>query len=203
MANTYVLYPGQTGSTTDYSIPFDYLSRDFVKATVDGVDAPFSFLSSNMIRFSTAPVGDLRIFRSTPAEELINTYTDGSILIDDDLNESYTQTLHVSEEIQDKFSAEIARSPKLPAGSALDISIDLPEAGKLLGWSPDGKRLIPTETPVDEKAQREAAINAVASLIGQSGPIETQVFDSAAAASLAVIKPTINSIRTGGHSLVG
>src|SRR5690606_6279390 len=54
-----------------------------------------------------------------------------------------------------------------------------------------------------EAIDRTAGDKALASLIGQAGPIETQVFDSAVAASLAVIKPTINSIRTGGHALVG
>ncbi|WP_353654461.1 phage tail fiber protein [Mesorhizobium sp. C089B] len=55
MANSYVFYPSATGSTTDYSVPFEYLSQTFVKATVNGASVPFTFLSTYMIRFTTAP----------------------------------------------------------------------------------------------------------------------------------------------------
>lgn len=99
MANTFIVYPNETGSTTDYSVPFEYLSSEFVKATVDGVSAPFTFLSTYMIRFEVAPVGRLKIYRETQKDELINTYEDGSILIDDDLNASFLQSLHVAEEV--------------------------------------------------------------------------------------------------------
>lgn len=98
MANSYVFYPSETGSTTDYSVPFEYLSQGFVKATVNGVSAPFTFLSTYMIRFSVAPVGALKIYRQTNKAP-INTFYNGSILVDDELNGSFLQSLHVSEEV--------------------------------------------------------------------------------------------------------
>lgn len=101
MANSFIVYPNETGSTRDYSVPFEYLSTEFVKATVDGAPAPFTFLSTYMIRFDTAPVGILKIYRETKRGDLINTYINGSILVDDQLNTSFWQSLHISEEVFD------------------------------------------------------------------------------------------------------
>lgn len=100
MANSYVLYPGQTGAVTDYAVSFDYLSRDFVKAHVDGVAAPFTFLSDTIIRFTTAPVGDLKIYRETPTTPL-NEFSDGAVLRGVDLNQSNKQPVHIVEETID------------------------------------------------------------------------------------------------------
>ncbi len=76
-----------------------------------------------------------------------------------------------------------------------ELSIDitgLKEADRVLGAAIS-----------QEEKDRIAGDKAVASLIGQAGPIETQVFDSQLAASMAVVKPTIGSIRTGGYSSPG
>jgi hypothetical protein len=54
-----------------------------------------------------------------------------------------------------------------------------------------------------EQAARIAGDLAVASLIGQAGPIEVPFYDTALAVSLANIKPTIKTIRTGGHTYPG
>jgi hypothetical protein len=98
MASSYVFYPAAAGSTTDYTIPFEYLSQAFVKATVNGASVPFTFLSTYMIRFSVAPVGALKIYRQT-SKAPVNTYINGSILVDDQLNGSFLQSLHISEEV--------------------------------------------------------------------------------------------------------
>lgn len=100
MANSYVFYPSETGARTDYAVPYEYLSQTFVKATVNGASVPFTFLSTYMIRFTTAPVGALKIYRET-AKGPVNTYINGSILVDSQLNGSFLQSLHVSEEVAD------------------------------------------------------------------------------------------------------
>lgn len=100
MANTSVLYPDQDGSVRDFAVPFEYLSEDYVKVTVDDVDASFTFLSTYLVRMDAYPTGDVRVYRQTPVDP-INEYTDGSVLVDDDLNLSFLQALHVSEEAND------------------------------------------------------------------------------------------------------
>ncbi len=55
----------------------------------------------------------------------------------------------------------------------------------------------------NEAYLREAGDKSVASLIGQAGPIETQVYDTRTAAELSVVKETIQTIRTGGFFAAG
>lgn len=129
MANSFIVYPNETGSTRDYSVPFEYLSTEFVKATVDGAPVPFSFLSTYMIRFNTAPAGVLKIYRETKRGDLINTYINGSILVDDQLNTSFWQSLHISEEV-------------------FDSSLKLNETGS---WDAENLRLVDLPAPVDAK----------------------------------------------------
>ena len=75
---TSVVYPSQTGSVTDYAIPFDYLSQDHVKVTLDGVaTTSFSFLSASMIQMDSAPTGELRIYRETPTDESLVEWSSG------------------------------------------------------------------------------------------------------------------------------
>lgn len=101
MAKSYDVYPSETGGATDYALSFEYLDVSHVKATVSGVPASFTTLSTYMIRMDVAPVGALKIYRETPTDELINEYTDGSVLIDDQLNRSFLQSAFVAEEVSD------------------------------------------------------------------------------------------------------
>ena len=99
---TSIVYPGLTGSQSNFTIPFEYLSRDHVKVTLDGVVlTSFSFLSASIIQMDTAPTGELRVYRETPTDESLVTWVDGSILLDDDLNTGNLQTLFVSEELKE------------------------------------------------------------------------------------------------------
>jgi len=98
---TSIVFTGQTGLQTDYTIPFDYLSAGHVKATVDGVSAPFTFLSTYLVRMDTAPTGTLRVYRETPDSVSLVTWVDGSILLDSDLNTGQLQSLYVAEETRD------------------------------------------------------------------------------------------------------
>ncbi|TWH35597.1 Membrane protein involved in colicin uptake [Aminobacter sp. J15] len=95
------MFPGLTGAQTDFTFPFQYLAKEHVKATVDGASVPFTWISTFTIKIEPAPVGELRIYRDTPRDSLINVYSDGSILIDDDLNASFWQSLMVADEVAD------------------------------------------------------------------------------------------------------
>lgn len=54
-----------------------------------------------------------------------------------------------------------------------------------------------------EIIDRENGDKAVASLVGQAGDIEVPMYDTRLAVTFANIKPTINSIRTGGYAAPG
>ncbi|MBT1154418.1 hypothetical protein J1C56_02310 [Aminobacter anthyllidis] len=101
-----ILFPDEIGGRTSYAIPFEYLSQSFVKATLNGTSVPLSFSDTFTVVITPAPVGELVIYRDTPKDTLINTYADGSILVDDDLNASFWQSLMVAEEVAEAAIAK-------------------------------------------------------------------------------------------------
>ena len=84
MANfSFVQLPGN-GVTKNFSFSFPYLNKTHVKATVDGVDTLFTWLSSNIIQFAEAPgVGKIvEIRRTTPNDVPLVDYSNGAVLSD-------------------------------------------------------------------------------------------------------------------------
>ena len=115
MANvikTVYTYP-LDGNTTDFAIPFEYLSRKFVTVTLIGQDrkelvvvTDYRFATRNLISTTKAwgPADNyqqIEIRRYTSASERLVDFSDGSILRATDLNVSQIQTLHVAEEARD------------------------------------------------------------------------------------------------------
>lgn len=107
MANTYIVHEGQTGAVSQYAVPFEYLSTTHVKVTVNDTPAAFTFLSTYLIDILPNPVGTVRIYRDTP-DEAITTFTDGSVLLDDDLNSAFVQSIYISQEAKDTATDEMA-----------------------------------------------------------------------------------------------
>nr|DAG16807.1 MAG TPA: tail fiber protein [Caudoviricetes sp.] len=112
MANTLIIYEG-TGSTTDYTVPFDYLLKKFVRVTIGttvlqggnygDTSADYYFLDKNTIRLKTAPESGIFITvrRYTSATERVVSFKDASILKATDLDTSAVQNLHIAEEARD------------------------------------------------------------------------------------------------------
>lgn len=112
MANTLIIYEG-TGSTTDYTVPFDYLLKKFVRVTIGttilqggnygDTSADYYFLDKNTIRLKTAPERGvfITVRRYTSATERVVSFKDASILKATDLDISAVQNLHIAEEARD------------------------------------------------------------------------------------------------------
>ena len=112
MAFTIANYQGN-GSTTDFSVPFDYLAKKFVKVTVDSREKlggdygdttkDYFFVDKTTIRFNTAPASGTEIIirRYTSATDRIVSFKDASVLKAKDLDASAIQTIHIAEEGRD------------------------------------------------------------------------------------------------------
>lgn len=112
MASTIANYQGN-GSTTDFSVPFDYLAKKFVKVTVDSREKlggdygdttkDYFFVDKTTIRFNTAPASGTEIIirRYTSATDRIVSFKDASVLKAKDLDVSSIQTIHIAEEGRD------------------------------------------------------------------------------------------------------
>ena len=94
---SFVQLPGN-GVTRNFSFSFPYLNKTHITATVDGVDTLFTWLTSNIIQFATAPgVGKIvEIRRTTPLDVPVVDYSNGAVLIETDLDAASLQLLYLS-----------------------------------------------------------------------------------------------------------
>lgn len=125
------VYPSQTGVTTDYAVSFDYINQDYVKASVDGVPATFTWLNASLIRMDTAPVGDLTIYRDTYIDDKLVTFVDGSAQRAANLNTQNDQVLHAVQEI------------------AVDVDLTLQTDG--IRYDAGGQKIINVGDPTDDQ----------------------------------------------------
>lgn len=142
MASTIANYQGN-GSTTDFSVPFDYLAKKFVKVTVDSLEKlggdygdttkDYFFVDKTTIRFNTAPASGTEIIirRYTSATDRIVSFKDASVLKAKDLDVSTIQTIHIAEE-------------------GRDIINDALVVDKEGNWDAKGKRIINVGDPIDD-----------------------------------------------------
>lgn len=112
--STIVVYE-YSGSTSELTVPFDYLKRDFVVVALGGDGKPQKALKLGTdYRFATKTTivitrqyqpddgyNKVIIRRVTDASKRIINYQDGSILNASELNTSQLQALHVAEEARD------------------------------------------------------------------------------------------------------
>jgi hypothetical protein len=142
MASTIANYQGN-GSTTDFSVPFDYLAKKFVKVTVDSREKlggdygdttkDYFFVDKTTIRFNTAPASGTEIIirRYTSATDRIVSFKDASVLKAKDLDVSTIQTIHIAEE-------------------GRDIINDALIVDKEGNWDAKGKRVVNVGDPIDD-----------------------------------------------------
>lgn len=142
MASTIAYYQGN-GSTTDFSVPFDYLAKKFVKVTVASREKlggdygdttkDYFFVDKTTIRFNTAPASGTEIIirRYTSATDRIVSFKDASVLKAKDLDVSTIQTIHIAEE-------------------GRDIINDALVVDKEGNWDAKGKRIVNVGDPIGD-----------------------------------------------------
>lgn len=109
MALSYIIYTGD-GSQTDYTFPFSYLDKSDIYVTVDLVTVPFTFITSSSIRCTTPPIsgGSVKIKRSTQTVSPPVNFTDGSVLLEKDLDTLVNYTLYLAQEQADSVGESLS-----------------------------------------------------------------------------------------------
>ena len=142
MASTIAIYTGD-GTTTDFTVPFDYLAKKFVKVSVgltalEGGDygdtsKDYYFLDKTTVRLKTAPKAgaEVTVRRYTSATDRIVSFKDASILKAKDLDTASIQTIHIAEEGRDVIN------------DALIVDKDG-------NWDAKGHRIVNVGDPVDD-----------------------------------------------------
>jgi hypothetical protein len=111
MANTYVDYTA-VASQTDYNFSFEYLRDEHVKVKVnDVITTNYTIVTSpvQLIRFNTAPTAGaaIKIYRDSRGDfSPLVDFVDGSVLTENELDESYKHNLFVSQESSEGTGGE-------------------------------------------------------------------------------------------------
>lgn len=112
MASTIAFYTGD-GVTTDFTVPFDYLAKKFVRVSLGvtilkggdygDTSKDYYFLDKTKVRLKVPPQeGEvLTIRRYTSATDRVVSFKDASVLKATDLDVSSVQTIHIAEEARD------------------------------------------------------------------------------------------------------
>lgn len=112
MASTIAFYTGD-GATTDFTVPFDYLAKKFVRVSLGvtilkggdygDTSKDYYFLDKTKVRLKVPPASGevLTIRRYTSATDRVVSFKDASVLKATDLDVSSVQTIHIAEEARD------------------------------------------------------------------------------------------------------
>ncbi|MDR3474489.1 MAG: phage tail fiber protein [Devosia sp.] len=133
-----------TGSQTDYTVGFPYLTKDHVAVYLNGVSyTSWSWLTSSSIRLAVAPANGVVVLvkRQTSPQARLVDYVSPSSLNEDDLDTDSIQGFYLAQEATDQANATVA---------------DDPATGQ---FSAGGKRIVNVADPVN--AQDAATKNYV------------------------------------------
>lgn len=99
MPLSYQRYTGN-GTTTDFSISFQYLNRAHVVAKVNNSLVTHTWVNDSTLRISPAPAtgSNVWIYRVTPKEAPLTVFKDGVGFREADLNRMVKQLLYISQE---------------------------------------------------------------------------------------------------------
>ena len=179
MAYSYVRYTGN-GSTTNYTFSFPYINSDHLKVRLNGVlTTLFTFPNVSTISLTTAPASGviIEIRRETPKEEVIVNFTDGSVLLERDLDLLATYDLYLAQETKD----------------SLESSMNQDSLGV---WQAQSKRIAAVADPID--AQDVATkVWSETSASAQVSQATSQASASAASATAASTSANTASTQAG------
>lgn len=123
MASTIAFYTGD-GATTDFTVPFDYLAKKFVRVSLGvtilkggdygDTSKDYYFLDKTKVRLKVPPQeGEmLTIRRYTSATDRVVSFKDASVLKATDLDVSSVQTIHIAEESRDIIGDALIKDKK-------------------------------------------------------------------------------------------
>lgn len=161
MTKSRVTYTGD-GQATQFPVPFLYLDKAHVSVTVGGSPVPFSWNSNGFVIITPAPTGEVTIQRTTPSDESIVDFNDGSVLDEELLDKMSLQLFYIAQEILDDAGLAQTRSATALATSAQALS----KADQALDFSGTA---VETASIAEQKAQAAVNVaNAASDLINQA-----------------------------------
>lgn len=111
MAYSKISYVG-TGGVLNATFPFPYLAQTDIGVTVDGVSVAFTFLNTSAVTpTANPPAGSIvQVRRITQKASPPVDFTDGSVLLEKDLDLMATYCLYVAQEADDMVQAAMSQN---------------------------------------------------------------------------------------------
>lgn len=109
MALSYQNYTGDN-TTTTFSIPFTFQNTSEISVTVDGVaETGLTFPSTSTVQLTSAPATGaiVQVRRTTDLTARAVDFTSGSVLTEEDLDNSSIQVFHAAQEANDRVGDTI------------------------------------------------------------------------------------------------
>ena len=184
MASTIIIYQGD-GTTTSFTIPFDYLKKTFVKVFLDtstelkggsssDATADYYFKDATTIQLTKivpTSTQTITIRRYTSATERVASFRDGSVLYAKDLDTSQVQAFHIAEEGRDILndSLTVDRNGNWDAKKKRITRVGDPvEATDAVN-----KKYVDSVVEIQKTAEEYAAASAASATLAQSWAVKT------------------------------
>jgi hypothetical protein len=108
LAYSSIKYLGD-GSNRNFSVTFPYISKDHVKATINGTPVALSWLSTNVVQLATVPAAGttVEISRTSSQTSRLTDFVDGSTLTESDLDLGANQSFMMAQEALDRSEGSI------------------------------------------------------------------------------------------------
>lgn len=104
MPYSYAVYTGN-GTNDQFTVSFPYIRKEHVFASVDYVNATFTWVNNSTIQLDSVPANAARVEvrRTTPVNAPLVDFTDGSSLVAADLDTNALQQTYINQEQDDQF----------------------------------------------------------------------------------------------------
>lgn len=186
------------GTAKPYAVPFPFLSRTHISVLVDGIPTTsFSWISDSVVSVPAFPVGHtIEIRRSTPKTDPDVTYSDGSTLVESDLNLETLQLLYINQESHDEALFLTQGLTFVPPASRVKKALVFDDAGNATLSEDDYvdqalNSAASAAAALAAKDASEAALSANQEIAGKFGDVDTAVTTATAQAAISTEKAVV------------
>jgi hypothetical protein len=118
-----VLYTAD-GITNVFPVPFEYLDKSHIVATVNQEVATFSWLTNNTIQLDVTPTNGalIKIMRITPRDSKLVDFKDSAMLTGEELNKAIDQVFYTQQELDETVIASFTDYREMIESKVIEAS---------------------------------------------------------------------------------
>jgi hypothetical protein len=175
------------GSTTQFTVPFPFISRDHVSALVNGSAVPFVWLNDSLIALTAAPAAAAKVViqRSTSRGTRLVDFQDAQILTEEQLDTSSLQSFYLA---QEAFDASASVTVVDDAGLSAAIAI---AAASAAGTSATGAANSAASAATSASNASASAVAAAAAVATITNKVDKGASNALSTAFRATIDPNV------------